>query len=111
MTRASYASDLQVAIKELGASTPLAKLTPRRIGAYFESDAVTKTRAGKQKAMPTILKCRRVLRLALSWAHKQGWIQDLPIPSAYLQRRGQAKDEKKAPRKRRARAKSTKASA
>ena len=43
--------------------------------------------AGKAKAEPTVLKTRRVLRLALVWAQEQGWIAEAPIPEAYRQRK------------------------
>ncbi len=92
MTRASYAADLAVAIKALGEKTRISTLTARKVGNYFESDAVVKTRTGKAKAMPTVLKTRRVLRLALVWAQEQGWIDEAPVPEAYQRRKGKKKE-------------------
>ncbi len=92
MTRASYEADLNVALKALGEKTKVSTLTTRKVQNFFESDVVTKTRAGKAKAMPTILKTRRVLRLALVWATEQGWVAEAPIPEAYQRRKGRKKE-------------------
>ena len=92
MTRASYEADLKVALKALGEKTTVTALTPRRVGNFFESDEVTKTKGGRAKATPTILKTRRVLRLALVWAQEQRWITEAPIPEAYQRRKGKKKE-------------------
>ncbi|MFG0318970.1 MAG: hypothetical protein ACF8XB_16990 [Planctomycetota bacterium JB042] len=76
----SYSIDLAVAVRELGSETRIKTLTPEKVGAFFESDAVKKTRAGKPKAKPTIDKTRRVLRLALTWAAETGQVPVAPIP-------------------------------
>ncbi|MCC7173379.1 MAG: hypothetical protein IT459_23240, partial [Planctomycetes bacterium] len=64
-TALSYSMELRLAQKHLGAATPVGLITADHVRAYFESDPVTKTRAGVLKAKPTIDKSRRVLRLAL----------------------------------------------
>jgi hypothetical protein len=87
MTRASYQADLGVALKTLGETTKVSAITARKVQNFFESDVVVKTRTGKAKAMPTILKTRRVLRLALVWANEAGWIAEAPIPEAYQRQR------------------------
>ena len=87
MTRASYQADLGVALKSLGEKTKVSTLTARKVQNFFESDEVTKTKAGKAKAQPTVLKTRRVLRLALVWAQEEGWIAESPIPEAYRGKR------------------------
>ena len=92
MTRASYAADLAVALKALGEKAKVSTLTARKVGNFFESDTVTKTRTGKAKAMPTILKTRRVLRLALVWAQEAGWITEVAVPEAYQRRKGKKKE-------------------
>ena len=82
----SYRLDLKVAQTALGADTDIATLKPESIKAYFESDAVTKTRSGKPKAKPTIDKTRRVLRLALDHVVGQRWLKEAPIPQEYRRR-------------------------
>jgi hypothetical protein len=78
----SYKLELITALDELGAKTLLADLTPTRVLEYFVSDRVTRTRAGVQKAKPTIDKCRRVLRMALQWAEDSGLVAQAPLPEA-----------------------------
>jgi leucyl aminopeptidase (aminopeptidase T) len=77
----SYTAELKLAIKELGAETTLASITPEMVQAFFDSKAVTTLRAsGRKKAQPSIDKTRRVLRLALVWAVEKKLIKSAPIP-------------------------------
>ena len=76
----SYGIELRMACRELGAETKVSTLTPKKVRAYFESDAVVKNRKGKPKARPTIDKTRRILRLALVWLEKTGVLESAPIP-------------------------------
>jgi hypothetical protein len=76
----SYKLELITALDELGAKTLISTLTPANVLDYFVSDRVTRTRAGVQKAKPTIDKCRRVLRMALQWAEDSGLIEKAPLP-------------------------------
>lgn len=76
----SYSIDLALAVRELGNDLRVKLLTADRVAAFFESDAVVKTRSGKSKAKPTIDKTRRVLRLALEWAAAAGLIPVAPLP-------------------------------
>jgi hypothetical protein len=76
----SYKLELITALDELGKDTKVAGLTPTRVLEYFVSDRVTRTRAGVQKAKPTVDKTRRVLRLALVWAQDAGLIEKAPVP-------------------------------
>ena len=76
----SYKLELITALDELGKATKLADLTPTRVLEFFVSDRVTRTRAGVQKAKPTVDKTRRVLRLALVWAQDAGLIEKAPLP-------------------------------
>ena len=78
----SYRQDLQTAVRHFGAETSVASLTAVRVQEYFDSDAVRKTRSGRTKATPTVLKTQRVLRLALVWAAKSSLIAAAPIPQA-----------------------------
>ena len=80
-TLASYRMELRLALRELGETTPVADLTTTQVQAYFESDAVMRTKSGKPKAKPTWAKTRRVLRLALFWAQDAGLIAAAPIPA------------------------------
>jgi hypothetical protein len=76
----SYKLELVVAMDELGAKTPLAEITSDRVIAFFGSDRVMRTRTGVEKAPPTYLKTRRVLRQALVWAAEAGLIEKAPLP-------------------------------
>jgi hypothetical protein len=80
-TVSSYGTDIDVAVAHFGAETSAGDLTPEAVAAYFASDVVTKTRKGRGKAEPTILKTRRVLRLALVWAASEGLIPEAPLPA------------------------------
>ena len=81
-TQFAYRLELKTALEELGAETALSTLTPDAVERYFESERVTRTRGGREKARPTIDKTRRVLRLAFSWAKEQGFLAELPLPEA-----------------------------
>ena len=78
----SYGQDLQAAVRHFGAETSVASLTAAQVQEYFDSDAVRKTRSGRTKATPTVLKTQRVLRLALVWAAASSLISTAPIPQA-----------------------------
>ena len=79
-TVSSYGMELRLACRELGSDTLVADLTAERVAAYFESEAVMKTRSGKPKAPPTFLKTQRVLRQALVWAESEKLIERAPLP-------------------------------
>lgn len=85
-TLSSYRMELKLALRDLGEATPLADLTSEKVGEFFASDTVTKTRHGKHKAKATIDKTRRVLRLALMWAQDEKLIEVAPIPSGATKR-------------------------
>lgn len=79
----SYRTELEGAVAELGADTPVAIVTEDWVARYFECDRVLKSKLGRPKSKLTIDKSRRVLRLAFGWAVSQGWIPSAPIPEAY----------------------------
>lgn len=83
----SYSIDLGLAVRELGAETRLKSLTAKKVGAFFESYAVTTTRTGRDKAKPTVDKTRRILRLALTWGAETGLIPGAPLPDERVGRR------------------------
>ncbi len=76
----SYGMELKLACRVLNEDTPIALLTPDDVRRFNVSSMVMLLRSGRDKAAPSFLKSRRVLRLALTWAHEQGWIPTLPIP-------------------------------
>lgn len=80
-TVTSYRTDLGIALRHFGAETKATDITPKQVEAFNACAAVTKTRAGKTKAKPGVLKTRRVLRLALVWAADAGLIEKAPIPA------------------------------
>ena len=80
-TKANVDGDLMLALEHFGAATPVDTLTTNQIAAFFASDLVTRTKKGTAKARPTILKTRRVLRLALTWAVETNLVERLaPLP-------------------------------
>lgn len=72
--------DLGIARRFFGDDTRLATLTPKKVSAYFESDAVTKKRTGDPKGQLTIDRTRRALRLCLRWAEEAGLVAKAPLP-------------------------------
>jgi site-specific recombinase XerD len=78
-TISAYASDLDLATEVLGGETPIAQLTPADIERFNASSPVTTTKSGRAKALPTIERSRRVLRLALVFAEQSGAIEAAPI--------------------------------
>jgi hypothetical protein len=80
-TVSSYGNDLAIAYDHLGADTAASSISEKQIAAFNASKGVVKTRTGKAKAQPTILKTRRALRLALVWAEQKGLIKKAPFPA------------------------------
>lgn len=76
----SYRLELVVAMEELGAKTLLSELTSERVIAFFGCSRVMRTKTGVEKAPPTFMKTRRVLRQALVWAAEAGLIAAAPLP-------------------------------
>ena len=76
----AYAADLDLATEVLGAETPIGQLTLDDITRFNASEPVLRTKSGRDKALPTIERSRRVLRLALVFAEQQGAIESAPIP-------------------------------
>ena len=77
----SYGMDLKIALDHFGPDTPVSAITPAKLAAFYESDAVMKKRNGRKKSSITIAKTCRVLRLALVWAAEKGLIEKAPIPA------------------------------
>lgn len=82
LTRDSYGRDLDIAVAYFAPTRQVATITEAEVAAFNVCDLVLNKPKGGAKAMPTILKTRRVLRLALVWAAGAGLIAAAPIPSA-----------------------------
>lgn len=76
----SYANELKLAMKEIGADKPIASITRDDVTAFYNCARVTLLKSGKPKSQLSIDKTRRVLRMALVWAQGQGWIEAAPLP-------------------------------
>lgn len=72
----SYLMELRLAQSELGEETLVSALTPERIAEFNTSKRVVKLKSGKPKSQLSIDKTRRVLRLALAWAHAEGLVAE-----------------------------------
>ncbi|MCC7014860.1 MAG: hypothetical protein IT454_20020 [Planctomycetes bacterium] len=72
----SYLMELKLAQSELGAETLVSTLTPESIAAFNASKRVVKLKNGRAKSQLSVDKTRRVLRLALTWAHQSGLIAE-----------------------------------
>lgn len=81
-TQFSYRIELRTACMELGDATLISSLTPDDVRRYFDSATVMKLKSGRPKAMPSYLKTRRVLRLALCFAVERRWLEVAPLPEA-----------------------------
>ena len=80
--RTLFSDELErlVASDELGESTPLSEITSKRVIAFFVSDRGMRMRTGVEKAPPTNLKTRSVLRQVLVWAAEAGQIDKASLP-------------------------------
>jgi hypothetical protein len=78
-TLSSYAKDLDLAYEFLGADVGASEITEKQIAAFNTCKGVLKKKSGKPKAKPTILKTRRALRLALTWAEQKALIKKAPF--------------------------------
>jgi site-specific recombinase XerD len=76
-TLSSYAADLNVAHEFFG-NVKAAEVTADQVAKFHVSKGVMKKANGKAKAQPTILKTRRALRLALTWAVEKKLIAKAP---------------------------------
>lgn len=78
----SYQNDLAVAEKHFGSMDNPGWWTTDDVAKFEASDGVITTKSGRPKAMPTVLKTRRVLRLAVAWAFATGLIASSPYAVA-----------------------------
>lgn len=81
-TVAGYGRDLALAYRVLGEDAPPRLIDGDEIAKFEASDACTIKRNGKPRAKPSVDRTRRVLRLALTWAHAAGRIAANPYAQA-----------------------------
>ncbi len=72
----SYLMELKLAQSELGAETLVSALTSDAIAKFNTCSRVMKLKTGRAKSQLSIDKTRRVLRLALTWAHQAGLVAE-----------------------------------
>ena len=80
----SYGMELKLALRELGAETLMADLTPERVQGYFECERVMRTWANKPKAKSSVAKTRRVFRQAMLWAQDEKLVEVAPMPKVVV---------------------------
>jgi hypothetical protein len=83
-TTSSYENDLAVAYEHFGTDAPASEINEEQIATFNASEGVTRTKTGKPKAKPTILKTQRAFRLALVWAERAGVIAKAPFAEKAL---------------------------
>ncbi len=79
-TIASYGKDFDLAIEYFGEDRKLDSILLGHVGKFFKSDLVNKLKSGQNKAVPTIKKTKRAVRMMFTWAKDSGMIKTLPIP-------------------------------
>lgn len=105
----SYLMELKLAQNHFGADALLSALTQDAVAAFNTTDRVMKLKSGLDKSQLSIDKTRRVLRLALTYAHTSGWLADAlvdPKRDALVQREMavvEPSEPAAAPKKKRAR--------
>jgi len=83
-TIATYGKDFELAIKHFGGEKKIDSFLAPHIATFFKSDLVNKLASGKDRAQPTILKTKRVVRMMFTWAKDKGMIDKLPIPKSEM---------------------------
>jgi hypothetical protein len=99
----SYLMEMKLAQSHFGEETLLSALTSDAVAAFNTSDRVMKLKSGLNKSQLSIDKTRRVLRMALTWAHQTGLVEDAlvdPKRDTLVQREEPASEPKKAKRSR-----------
>lgn len=91
----SYSIDTQLLCRKLGGETDVGEITEEQVREYFDSDAVTRTKSGKEKSKLTVDKSRRVARQLLEFALAENIIPVSPVPADAMPKRGmKAADQK-----------------
>ncbi len=94
----SYLMEMKLAQNHFGEETLLSALTSDAVAAFNTSDRVMKLKSGLSKSQLSVDKTRRVLRMALTWAHQTGLVEDAivdPKKDALVQREMPVSEPKK----------------
>ena len=73
-TQNTYTLDLGIALKFFGGDKDVASIRPANVGRFFKSDDVNKLKSGKDRALPTVLKTKRVFRQLMVLCAERGYI-------------------------------------
>ena len=76
----TYTQDAKQIIGFFGAERKLTSILAPHVGKFLKSDALLKLPSGNGRAEPTVRKTVRVLRMFLTWARDNGYIEKLPLP-------------------------------
>ena len=68
LTRDNFERDPDIAVAHFTPTAQVATITAAEVATFNLCDLVTNKPKGGARAQPTILKTRRVLRLALAWS-------------------------------------------
>ena len=76
----TYDRDVQQIIGFFGTEKKLSAVLIPHVSKFLTSDALLKLPNGRERAVITVRKTVRVLRMFLVWAKERGYIAKLPIP-------------------------------
>jgi len=76
----TYNRDIEQIIGFFGSDRKLTSILTPHVGKFLKSDALLKLPNGTERAEPTVRKTVRVLRMFMTWALDQGYIDRLPLP-------------------------------
>ena len=83
----TYGKDFEQITTFFGEKKQLTAIRPTDVGKFLKSDALLTLPSGKTRAVPTIEKTIRVLRMFLEWSVEQGYITEVPFPKDALQKK------------------------
>ncbi|MHB1463367.1 MAG: hypothetical protein ACYC1M_18925 [Armatimonadota bacterium] len=76
----TYSQDAKQITAFFGDERKLTSILALHVGKFLKSDALLKLPSGRDRAVPTVTKTIRVLRMFLVWCVDQGHITKLPLP-------------------------------
>jgi len=76
----TYTQDAKQITSFFGVDRKLTSILTPHVGKFLKSDVLLKLPNGKERAEPTVRKTVRVLRMFMTWALDQGYIDRLPLP-------------------------------
>ena len=80
----TYGQDAKQITAFFGSDRKLTSILTPHVGKFLKSDVLLKLPNGKERAEPTVRKTVRVLRMFMTWALDQGYIDRLPLPKPAL---------------------------